>query len=247
MNKGSSENPYLILIPTTFEAGFLHLEDLIARRWNANSPGDMSSGSKRALEYGITGFGLAAAGSGAALALSKSGLTSPDSPVILLGIAGTYHPERYPVGSAVIATSVRSIGIGVGSGALHQSAGKLGWAQGVPFSGSPDVYDLLETASPSFELDPNGGFLSVASASASMDEAKERSDAYPEAAGEEMEGFSVALACRNFARPFYMIRGISNVAGDRDKTNWKIKEALASVEVKLDQLLNFLEQKNENL
>jgi futalosine hydrolase len=41
-----------------------------------------------------------------------------------------------------------------------------------------------------------------------------------------MEAFSVALACRMAKVPLTVIRGISNMAGDRDKANWNVTGAL---------------------
>jgi futalosine hydrolase len=41
-----------------------------------------------------------------------------------------------------------------------------------------------------------------------------------------MEGFAVAFACRLRGVPLDVIRGISNTAGDRDKTRWDIPGGL---------------------
>ena len=41
-----------------------------------------------------------------------------------------------------------------------------------------------------------------------------------------MEGFAVALACRLRGVPFDIVRGISNVAGDRDKSHWQVAAAV---------------------
>ena len=43
-----------------------------------------------------------------------------------------------------------------------------------------------------------------------------------------MEGFAVAVACRLAGVPLKIIRGISNHAGDRQHSRWKITEALLS-------------------
>lgn len=116
----------------------------------------------------------------------------------------------------------------------------MGWVQGLPLEGLPPAYDFLDlfTAPNSTEL--TGAFLSVASASGYMAEAKSRAAKFPDAAGEEMEGFAVALACRNYGRPLFMIRGISNVAGDRDKEHWKTNEALTAVRSKLEEVISEL-------
>ena len=45
---------------------------------------------------------------------------------------------------------------------------------------------------------------------------------------EDMEGFGVALACRLGGVPLGIVRGISNDAGDRDKSRWQIPAALTA-------------------
>jgi futalosine hydrolase len=43
-----------------------------------------------------------------------------------------------------------------------------------------------------------------------------------------MEGFAVAAACQLCDVPMTIVRGISNEAGDRDKENWQIQDAMNS-------------------
>lgn len=244
MKTASSKNPYHILIPTPFEASFLMDEASISNLLNPAAPINTICYPQYAFRYGIVGFGLAAAGSGASRSLTnKLYFEVETAPAILIGIAGTYQPEKYPVGSVVCASSVECVGIGVGSGAEYQSAGEMGWAQGIPFKGAPEVSDIIEAVRPKTLTLPTGKFLSVTSASSNLEEARLRASEFPDAAGEEMEGFSVGLACRNLNRPFAMIRGISNIAGDRDKAHWKIKEALSAVNKALFQMIeDFLEE-----
>ena len=68
--------------------------------------------------------------------------------------------------------------------------------------------------------------LTVCAASGSTDDVAHRLNKFPQAVAEDMEAFSVALACRMARIPLTVIRGISNMAGDRDKTNWNVAEAL---------------------
>jgi futalosine hydrolase len=50
-----------------------------------------------------------------------------------------------------------------------------------------------------------------------------------------MEAFGVAMAASLMAVPVQVVRGISNTAGDRQLSNWKIDEALeAAAEVVLN-------------
>jgi futalosine hydrolase len=68
--------------------------------------------------------------------------------------------------------------------------------------------------------------LSVASAAGSAAEVAARRARHPEAAGEEMEGFAVAIAARLHGVGLTIVRGFSNVAGDRDRAGWRIEDAL---------------------
>jgi futalosine hydrolase len=55
-----------------------------------------------------------------------------------------------------------------------------------------------------------------------------RKQAFPAAMAEDMEGFAVAFACRLRGVPVDVVRGISNVAGDRDKSRWEVAAAVES-------------------
>ena len=44
-----------------------------------------------------------------------------------------------------------------------------------------------------------------------------------------MEGYAVALAAHEFGVPVTIVRGISNVAGDRNVAGWALPEALQAV------------------
>jgi len=181
----------LILVPTELESGLLFPE---------GAPAPLA----------VCGFGLAAAGAGAAHAIAEQ-REAAGGGVVLVGAAGTYDPSRHPVGSAIVAGSVRCDGIGAGSGEGHRSAADLGFA-----------------AADSIALGPGPEVLSVATAAGSPAEAAGRRDRYPAAAGEEMEGYAVAVATGLFGIDLTIVRGFSNVAGDRDRAGWRMQEALAA-------------------
>ncbi len=203
---------YLILIPTAFES------DLIA------SPLDRYIETNNAV---IThcGFGPVAAAAVATEAI----ITHRPKRVILLGIAGAYHStdSKLMVGQAYRFGSVAVDGIGVGAGNEFQSANDLGWPQFAGDHHRPAIGDKIELGSNS-----NHHLLTVCAASATPAQAKLRQQRYG-AAAEDMEGFAVAMACRLQHVPLEIIRGISNVAGDRNKSNWQIKDALNSAAVEL--------------
>ena len=222
----------LILAPTAYEARFLcgeHVHCTLAERGAARC-----RVGGRDVAVALCGFGLAAAGAGAAYALGNhlriTAAEPQTTPVILVGIAGTYDPLRAPVGSALLATDVRCVGIGRGTGTAHRSAAALGWPQGLPLAGLPPVGDCLPLSAPDLPGGPvqRGGLLSVTAAAATPAEAGERAAHFPGAVAEEMEAFAVGLAARLYGMPLTVIRGLSNVAGQTDHATWRTAEALAA-------------------
>jgi len=55
---------------------------------------------------------------------------------------------------------------------------------------------------------------------------------------ETMEGAALHYVCLQQQVPFLQIRSISNEVGERDKSKWKIKEAIENLNAALIQLLN---------
>jgi futalosine hydrolase len=179
----------LILVPTALESDLLFPD---------GAPGQIV----------VCGFGLAAAGAGAAHAIAVHPAAAADG-IVLVGAAGTYDTGRHPVGSAMIAGSIRCEGIGAGSGDGHRSAAALGFAE-----------------SDAIELGDGNELLSVTAAAGSAREAAERKARHPAAAGEEMEGYAVAVAAGLFGVGLTIVRGFSNAAGDRDRAGWRLADAL---------------------
>jgi futalosine hydrolase len=117
----------------------------------------------------------------------------------------------------VSASRVRCLGIGAGD----LSAAELGFA-----------------ANDELPLDGAGGLaLSVATASDSPEQAAYRRRQHAQAVIEEMEGYAVAVAAMLAGVPCAMVRGVSNLAGDRDTAGWQLDRALRSVVEVLDTML----------
>jgi futalosine hydrolase len=185
----------LILVPTAAEATLL----------GEGLPGRLC----------VCGFGLAAAGAGAAHAIATHH-DAARAGVVLAGAAGTYDPGRLAIGEAVDAAAVRVHGIGAGGA----GPAELGFAEA-------DVILLDGT---------QGELLSVAEAAGTRDEADTRATRHPGALAEEMEGFAVAVAASLFGVPLRIVRGASNLAGDRDHTGWRLADALSAVRARVLEL-----------
>jgi futalosine hydrolase len=201
----------LILIPTEFERRtLLHWLAAFDARWRVQT----------------IGFGVVAA------AVEASRLIHEYQPqhVILTGIAGLYQGSEagpFKLGQAVWFGSVAIDGIGVGQGECFRDAAGLGW--------QPRGDTSIELTTPGG--DPGPQLLTVCSGSANEQEATWRRKRFLDAVGEDMEGYAVARCCRTAGVELSIIRGFSNLVGDREHSQWHVDSALASVAESLDQFL----------
>lgn len=60
---------------------------------------------------------------------------------------------------------------------------------------------------------------------------------------ETMEGAALHYVCLQENIPFLQIRSVSNTVGDRNKTKWKMKEAIENLNIELTKLINQLKNK----
>ena len=187
----------------------------------------------------LCGFGPVAA---AARTASLLAAARPER-VLLVGIAGALDPDL-AIGRAYQFREVACHGIGAGEGASFVTAGELGWPQwpGDPPDAAEAVGDVVRcseaTAAAALAAGEQAGqLLTVCAASACHAEAAHRRRLFPAAVAEDMEGFGVAAACRMAGVPLTIIRGISNQAGNREVSSWKIPAALAAAGIAARQLL----------
>lgn len=203
--------PDLILIPTELERQFLQ------HWWNGfNRCGDCTDVLRSPVRVDLCGFGLVAAAARTTQLIAQYRPTR----VLLIGIAGALDPAL-PVGTALEFGSVVVDGIGVGFGASFRNADTMGWSHWHDPQTSAKIGDQIE-------LQPGDrpALLSVCAASADARHAALRREAYRDAVAEDMEGFGVAMACQLMQVPLRIVRGISNVAGNRDFKTWQIELAL---------------------
>lgn len=207
---------HLILVPTEMERRIL--DPLL--------PPAMEPGRRVAL----CGFGPVAAAARTAHLLAEH---APER-VLLVGIAGRLD-DRLAIGAAYRFARVACFGVGAGSGSEFVPAEALGWQQwpGDADGTTPRIGDQIGDL---FSCAPGGTagggradlLLTVCAAAASAEDVRLRTQTFPGAAAEDMEGFAVALACRLRGVPVDIVRGISNTAGDRDKSHWQVADALES-------------------
>ena len=205
---------WLLLIPTEFERGFVAplVEQLIADQ-------DVS--------VAICGFGPVTAAARTAALISEH---QPEH-VVLVGIAGSY--DNLEVGQAYRFSSVGCHGIGVGTGASFQTAQKMGWAHWTGDQPQGPIGDVI-----SIDEQDSAQLLTVCAVSENQTDVNQRRSLFPDAIAEDMEGFAVAMACRLAKTRLTIVRGISNVAGDRDKSGWKIEQAITAAWKLAQQVVN---------
>lgn len=172
----------------------------------------------------VVGFGPVAA------AASTAALIAAHRPahVLLIGIAGTYLQEE-AIGTAVTFGSVSMDGVGAGEGSSTLSPRAMNFPQWSAPTGD-QVFDHLPLTGEGPEL------LTVCAAADSPTMLATRRARFPHAVAEDMESFAVALAAKMAGLPTTTIRGLSNQAGNRDPSTWRIQDALAAAASQLHPL-----------
>jgi futalosine hydrolase len=199
----------LILVPTAFEA------KQIFGVAPANAAELIELNNSFALA--LCGFGLAASGSGASYAIQRFNSLHSALPanIYLTGIAGSYNLATTPLGSVVYPDSCACHGIGKGTAEDFVSAEQMGWKQGLPLVDDQAAGDLLPIRiKDSANEEGSTLIVSVAAASKSLADAEHVLSRYPMASLEDMETFSVALACRLYGIELTVVRAVSNAVGE---------------------------------
>ena len=209
----------LILVPTAGE------QSLLKPHLAALPPDDY--------RLHLCGFGPVASG---VRAMQLLPILQPEQ-VILIGIAGALG-ESLPPGRAGWFNQTAIYGIGAGGGDTFRTAQDLGWMHFHETRQDGSEFVVQDIVDFGTRDEPRQQLLTVCSASATQPEVRLRQRLFPDATAEDMEGFSVAVACQFAGIPLKVVRGISNIAGDRDKGRWRIKDAMdAAATLMLEDLL----------
>lgn len=212
--------PNLVLIPTEFERRPIEAAlQLDSSRWSIQT----------------IGFGVIAAG----IETSKAIAQHRPERVILAGIAGLFarhQSKALTIGDAIWFDTVGIDGIGIGQGDAFIDAIDLGW-NWHPSKQESGVIRCHNSSSVK-----NRMLLTVCSGSADDVDAQRREHRYPDAIGEDMESFSVAMACQSAKIELSIVRGLSNLVGCRDKSDWCVDKALDSVASELQKAVDEVDQ-----
>jgi futalosine hydrolase len=173
------------------------------------------------------GVGPAAAAAGTArlLALAEAA-GRPYRAVVSAGIAGGFT-GRAGIGAVVIATASVQADLGADSPAGFQPLAALGLG---PHAAEvdPELRAVLRRELPGAVT---GQVLTVATVTGTGTRAAALAAHHPEAVAEAMEGYGVGCAAAGARVPFAELRTVSNLVGPRDRSKWRLDEALRDLSV----------------
>ncbi|MFC5530933.1 futalosine hydrolase [Cohnella yongneupensis] len=155
--------------------------------------------------------------------------------VISAGIAGGFE-GRADIGNVVVSTAIIAADLGVETPDGFSSVDELGFGTsriGVDKLLARRVVDALKNSS---IVVSSGPIVTVSTATGTAETTAELTARVPGVAAEGMEGYGVAAAAHARGLPVLEIRAISNRVGPRDRSAWRIGDALASLEAAFARL-----------
>ncbi|MEQ1884384.1 MAG: futalosine hydrolase [Bryobacteraceae bacterium] len=163
----------------------------------------------------------------AAIALTRFLEHETPRSILVCGIAGAY-PQAFEQGlstGGVVCASSECYGdLGANSPGGFLDMQALGFPL-IP--GNPPVFNTLPLQI--FPVERRAGFVTVNMCTGD-DETAQKMEARTGCSVENMEGAAIAHVARLYGIPCGEVRGISNRAGNRDRSSWRVKEAAAAAQ-----------------
>lgn len=194
-------------------------------------------------KYNKSQIFMTATGVGSVNAALKTGILLSKyqfSQVFMFGCCGSYH-NNIATGDVIMATGEINGDLGVGYADTWQDPKNFPFAfinkQNKSYI---NQYPCNSFDYRKFKVDYNihtGVLLTVSTVSGDKNYAAQLKNRF-DAIAENMEGAASAQVCVYFDVPFTEIRGISNIAGDRNKNNWNIELACCNSQDLLIKLLS---------
>jgi futalosine hydrolase len=172
----------------------------------------------------VLGVGILDFSTNLSVLLSRFAAEGPFTHVVLAGICGAYPGRGLNVGDVVCVESERGGDLGVG----ERNGSFTPWYKVI--SAPVQVYEsspLRDVPASLGRLKAVSG-LTVNCCTGTSAMAAERVQNF-NVDVESMEGAACFSICRVFGMPCLEIRAVSNVAADRDKTTWRIQDALEAL------------------
>jgi futalosine hydrolase len=180
------------------------------------------------IDVEAAGVGPAAAAAGTAAALAAGGAERYGL-VVSAGIAGGFA-GRAPIGSLVVAGRIVAADLGAETPDGFRSVGELGFGSAEAAVDAEAASRLLQALQAAGLPAAGGTVLTVSTVTGTAATAAELAARIPDAAAEAMEGYGVAEAARRFGLPVLELRAVSNAVGPRDRSAWRIGDALKALE-----------------
>lgn len=145
--------------------------------------------------------------------------------VVSAGIGGAF-PQAARLGDLLVAERIVAADLGAETADGFLSVEELGFGTAA-FAAA--ALDSLKFGAGIEREVVRGDVLTVNTATGSSESADRLRTRYPAAIGEAMEGYGVAAAAARFGLPVAEVRAVSNLIGPRDRSAWRIGEALATL------------------
>ncbi|GHB68390.1 Futalosine hydrolase [Streptomyces xanthochromogenes] len=209
-------------------AGYARLDEEFIRRapfaGPESSPSPLTRYGRAGHEIHVypAGVGPAAAAAGTAVALGRAQDPGYDL-VISTGIGGGF-PGVAPLGSLVVSSRIVAADLGAGSPEGFIPVTELGFGRDQVHPSVPLGRRVMRALGAAY-----GTVLTVTTATGTAERAAELLARHPSAVAEAMEGFGVAEAADQYGLPVLEVRAISNSVGPRDRSAWRIGDALAAL------------------
>jgi futalosine hydrolase len=150
--------------------------------------------------------------------------------VINMGIAGGFT-DKAEVGSLVIANEIVSADLGAESPEGFITLDELGFGAPTRVKTDSDLVQILLKSIKAASIPvQDGNILTLSTVTGTAATTSKLQQREPGALAEAMEGYGVAMAAQEFGLPVLEIRSISNSIGPRDRSAWRIKDALVTLE-----------------
>jgi futalosine hydrolase len=177
------------------------------------------------VEVIVAGVGPAAAAAGAARALALAEAAGrPYAAVVSAGVGGGIA-GRTPVGGLALAERCVAGDLGAESPDGFLPLDRLGFGA-TAIAAGPDLFAALRAALPAAST---GAIVTVCTVTGTAASAAALLARHPDAVAEGMEGFGVATAAAQAGVAVAELRAISNLVGPRDRTAWRLPDALAAL------------------
>ncbi|WP_406347164.1 futalosine hydrolase [Streptomyces sp. NBC_00648] len=187
------------------------------------------------------GFDVLAGGVGPAAAAAATAAALASTPydlVVSAGIGGGFQPVA-PVGGLVVASRIVAADLGADTPDGYLDVEALGFGRSAHLPPQWLGRAIADATGATY-----GPVLTVSTVTGTAARAAELTARHPGAAAEAMEGFGVAEAAAQRGVPVVEIRAVSNAVGPRDRSAWRIGDALGALTDAFGKLPPVLESWN---